>query len=83
MKLFIGVPLTTELQQALQTKLAPVFKDYLVKIETPSGHYLGKQTPAMATIEQLDNLESHINSLVKRLAPNYTTLPCQLITPSL
>lgn len=82
MNLFIGIPLTEELQIALQSKLAPLFKEYLTEVETPNGRYLGKLTPPMSTVDQLDNLESHINSLVKRLAPNYTTTPCQLITSS-
>ena len=83
MNLFIGVPLTPELQVALNSKLAPLFKDYLTEVKTANGPYLGKATPHLATVEQLDNLESHINSLVKRLAPSYTTTPCQLITSSL
>lgn len=79
MNLFLGVQLTNELQAELNPSLLALFRGYLSEVSYKDVSFIGKQTEQMPTIDELDNLESHIQSLLKRLAPKYKLQPCQLI----
>ncbi len=78
--MFLGVPFTDTLRAQLNPNLFSLFKDYLVEVVHNKQSYLAKECGIMSTVDQLDNLESHITSLLKRLAPNCDPKPCQLIT---
>lgn len=45
--------------------------DYLQKISTANQEFLGKTIPDFPNFEELESLETHLISLLKKLAPQY------------
>ena len=77
LKLFLCIHIDHELKQALShanQALVSLFLgggDYLSPISYQDQSYLGKPVPPLASIIQLENLEVHLLSLLKKLAPHY------------
>ncbi len=46
--------------------------DYLSKITIQERRYLGKRVPSSIPVHQLKSVESHLLSLLQKLAPEYT-----------
>lgn len=58
--------------------------DYLSKVTVSNVKYLGKFASSLVSLEELENLESNILSLLKRLVPDYpfrTNVPVLLTLP--
>lgn len=80
-KLFLAVPQTKELKSYLQkanVHLLSLFQ--LVEIELKDQSFLGKEVALLSQLEQLLNLEQHLFSVIKRVAPQYTPKTSYLIT---
>lgn len=67
-KLYLAVPQTSELKQALKSTNPHLIK--ILQLTEIEGNFLGKETPLFPTLEHLTNLESHVLSLIRRIAPN-------------
>ena len=79
-KLFLGIPQTPQLKKVLETTNPHLLALLnLTPIEQSGSTYLGKEVPTFANLEQLSNLESHLTSLIKRVAPHYTPESTHLI----
>ncbi|MCH9609678.1 MAG: hypothetical protein S4CHLAM45_00670 [Chlamydiales bacterium] len=79
LNLFVGYPLSSKLKEQFNPRLLRLFQDYLSEIEIEESPYIGKKMDALPTLEELDNAEAHILSLLQRIAPNHTFSTCQLI----
>lgn len=77
LKLFLGFSPDTlfrrELEQ-INPYLRALFvgkEEYLEKVTFQGRDYLGKYLSSYPTLEDLDNLEKHLLSLLKQLTPSY------------
>jgi hypothetical protein len=77
LKLFLGfLPDEAFQGQLLQTNpyLTALFigkEEYLQEINHQGKRYLGKHLSSFPTLDQLEDLEKHILSLLHKLAPHY------------
>lgn len=46
-------------------------EEYLEEVSFQGKEYLGKYIPSYPTIEELENLEKHLLSVLKQLTPSY------------
>lgn len=77
LKLFLGIPSNEALQKELARAnpcLRSLFMgggDYLTEITHSQQRYIGKPIPLSIPVNQLENLEEHILSLLRKLTPEY------------
>ena len=77
LKLFLGFQTDeTFSKELLQTNpyMISLFvgkEDYLQEIHLEGKRYLGKHLSSFPTLDQLEDVEKHIVSLLKQLAPRY------------
>jgi len=78
LKLFLGIPADAEFQQALSQVNPNVLSlfmgggDYLSEFSHNEQRYLGKPVPISPSVNQLESLEAHLLSLLRKLAPEYS-----------
>lgn len=77
LKLFLGFAPDAEFEQLLSRAnphLLSLFMgggDYLSEISYNKRRYLGKPLPLTTPVSQLESLEVHLLSLLRKLAPEY------------
>lgn len=77
LKIFLGFPRNEAFQKEIKRAnpyLLSLFigkEDYLRELDHDGLPYLGKYLPSFPTIEQLEDLEKHLVSLLHKLAPSY------------
>jgi hypothetical protein len=77
LKVFLGFAQNELFQKELQqanpylTSLFIGKEEYLQEIAHLGKHYLGKYLPLFPTLDQLEDLEKHLLSLLHKLAPHY------------
>jgi len=77
LKLFLGFQTDEFFRKELQkanpylVKLFVGQEDYLQAITYEDNHYLGKYLSTFSTIEHIEDLEKHLLSLLKQVAPRY------------
>ncbi len=77
LKLFLGFAPDEVFQQELQQTnpyLISLFvgkEEYLQEISHQGKRYLGKYLPSFPTLDQLEDLEKHVVSLLNKLTPRY------------
>lgn len=89
-KLFLGLPLSLAFQQELDqlpNSMREIFiqsepSPYLQRIECEGVGYLGKYLGASVELNDLDSLQDHIYSLLKKLIPSYPYEPLLLLSLS-
>lgn len=75
--LFLGIHIDVELKTALSLAnphLVALFLtggDYLSELSHENQHYIGKPLPPSPTLSQLESIEIHLLSMIKKLAPHY------------
>lgn len=78
--LFLAIERDQPFEEALQSanphlvKLLIGQKVYLEEIELKGRNYLGKHSPSQPTLDELEDLEKHLISLLNRLTPRYAFL---------
>lgn len=77
-QLFFGLKLDAEFDEsiasansALVTQLISNEGYYLSKLDHQNERYLGKWVSNTIYLEELDNAQNHIISILKQLSPNY------------
>lgn len=77
LQLFLGFPPDTAFERLVSRvnpSLLSLFLeggDYLSEFSHKNRRYLGKPVPLSTSINQLENLEIHLLSLLRKLAPEY------------
>lgn len=75
LSLFLGFQYTSKFEKSIYTQ--PLFEalvhseGYLQKLMDGSSCFLGKYISPQPTLEELELMENHILSLLKKIAPNY------------
>jgi hypothetical protein len=67
--IFLGVPIDAKLAPLIDSGLMRLFGSYLDKVEIEGLSFLGKQLDEPLTIEQLEQCQAHVLSLLKRIMP--------------
>ncbi|MEZ5315363.1 MAG: hypothetical protein R3E91_04040 [Chlamydiales bacterium] len=76
-QLFLGFPLDSSFEEIISKSHPQLFffftkgEKYLIDLVYDKQRYLGKLVPSAMTINELEDLEIHLLSLLKRLAPQY------------
>ncbi|NGX55634.1 MAG: hypothetical protein KR126chlam2_01273 [Chlamydiae bacterium] len=77
LKLFVGFSPDSNFEEGMEEAnpyLASLLTgggDYLQKANYNQKRYLGKPTSSLLSVQQLENLEANVVSLLKRLVPGY------------
>ncbi len=79
MTLFFGHRLTPDLEAAFDKRLLSLYRPYLTETEENGTRFLGKQLSPLTSLEELENTQAHILSLLKKLAPSYPLEQCQIL----
>ncbi len=78
LKLLLGIAADVEFEQIVGrtnpnlVSLLMSGGDYLSEISLDNQRYLCKPIPLSTTVNQLENIEIHLLSLLRKLAPNYS-----------
>ncbi len=86
LKLFLGIAADVELEKAL-SKINPHLLslymsggNYLSAVSLKEQRYFGKPAPLSSSVNQLENLETHLLSLLRKLVPEYPLSKPVLVT---
>ena len=84
LSLFLGVKADEAFNGALEranptlVSLLTGGGDYLSELTRKEGRYIGKHIPLSSTVPQLESLETHLISLLTKLAPDLPHKPVLL-----
>ena len=76
--IFLGVPQAALARDVHTPGLYQLFGSYLDYVDQQGVTYVGKRIAGALSLEQLDELDAHVRSLLKRLAPHTLPPPCSL-----
>lgn len=85
--LFLGYPLTPSLEAAFKkcnpTVLAFFTSGglYLEEVQVEERRYVGKKCPSLPSLQELDDLEANVLSLLKKMIHSEMELPSSCLIP--
>ncbi len=73
--LFVGINLEPLFLEKIDPSLYSLFKPYLEEVQVGPEAWLGKCLTEPITLEELEQLQAHITSLIKKFVAPHTSIP--------